>query len=434
MIIGIDLTWLEVLNRSGGAFNYAVRLTNALVNYTDESVVAITNPQLMNFFTDLQGKTNFKLVRCDSELHFNGIIAEERIDIIHAPRQDYTNVTLSVPMVNSLHDLQQYHFPNFFSDDALAYRDKYYRGSSEFSERIIVSYQHVKDDVIKYYGISSDKIDVCPVGMVEAVIIKNEAFEDIKNKYKLPCRYLLYPAATWRHKNHIGLFKALKIVREQYGIDIVLVCTGYQYQDYFPLLEQAVKDLQLDDSVLFLGYLPDSEIHVLVANASLIVIPTLYEAGSYPLLEAMAYGAPVICSNVTSLPDSIGDHRFIFDPTNNEDMAYKIAIMLSSSQLIEDNKRNSIKRTNINRWDSIIRYYIASYERAIASFNNNRRKVLVDKCIATYEMQINQCRLQLVEATNEKNALEQQLQKINDSQNSLPLTSKFIQVVKKLLK
>jgi len=429
MVIGIDLTWLRSLNDSGGAFHYATRLTHALVTYTDETIVAIVNSQLVNAFIDINGKSNFKLIISDSPYEFNAIVAAEKLDIIHSPRQDFLNISLLVPMINTLHDLQHFHFPEFFDDEALNYRDKYYRGAAEFSERVIVTYQHVKDDIVKYYGIPSEKIDVCPVGMVEHLPVDSEKFTHVKQKYSLPNRYLFYSAACWRHKNHVGLIRALKVVREIHGINISLVCTGYHHLDYFFQIEQTIKELQLEDSVQFLGYVPDVEMPILLTNATLVVIPTFYEAGSYPLFEAMAYGVPVICSNVTSLPDTIGDRRFVFDPNNVDEMASMISLMLQSPKLMEENRLNSFQKTQSGQWDSAVHAFVSSYKRAVKSFRENRSKLYVEQCVKSYESEI--CRLQqlLANISDQKNVhCVQSLKK-----RSL-IIDKFLLLIRKVLK
>lgn len=387
MVIGLDLTWMSDTNGSGGAFHYALRLTHALVIHSDEFVVALVNPYLSDLFSELQIHHNFKVVTIHSPDDFNFIIRRENVEVIHRPVQEFDNVTLSVPMINSLHDLQQFHYPDFFEKSVLDYRETYYRGAAEFSERIIVSYQHVKEDIVKYYGIHPGKIDVCPVGLIEPKPINLEHASTVKQKYGLPDRYLFYPAAAWRHKNHLGLIKALSFMRDHYGVTIPLICTGYQCPDFFPEIERAVAELQMESSVRFLGYVPDGDLPVILTKATLVVIPTLYEAGSYPLFEAMAYRTPVICSNVTSLPETIGDSRFIFDPTKTESIADLVVSMLNSPQLINANIQNSSSKLKTGGWETAVKPFLISYKNAIESFNNRKSRVYIDKIINSYEAQ-----------------------------------------------
>ncbi len=99
--------------------------------------------------------------------------------------------------------------------------------------------------------------------------------------------------------------------------------------------------MKLEEEVKFLGIIPESDLISLYKLTKLVVIPTLYEAGSAPLYEAMRYGTPVICSNVTSLPETIGNDEFIFDPENVEEIAGKIKLGLSDSDFRKRNVDNS---------------------------------------------------------------------------------------------
>ena len=96
-------------------------------------------------------------------------------------------------------------------------------------------------------------------------------------------------------------------------------------------------------------------------NARLVVIPTLYEAGSGPLYEAMRYGIPVICSNVTSLPETIGNEDFIFYPNNSEEMLKKIKLGLFDEEFRKRNIQNSEEKMSkfrqINFYDNFVEAY-----------------------------------------------------------------------------
>jgi len=373
MTVGYDVSWMNVANRSGGIFQYALMLISAIVEHTDITVVAVIGPTGIGIFDHLTERDNFRLVLMDSSSSFSEIIRAEMIDVVHTPMQWHYNCTLSVPMISTLHDLQPFHYPEFFSEEEIRFRETHYRKSAEFSEKIIVSFQHVKDDILEFFGIPPGKIEVCPIGMPPPKEVDRSRFSEVRDKYRLTGAYLLYPANTWRHKNHAGLLKALRTLHDKYMIRISLVCTGYTYDDYFPEIQRLIDELDLKDYVNFSGYIPEEELLLLLANATLVVIPTLYEAGSFPLMEAMTQGVPVICSNVTSLPDTIGDLRFTFDPHNADEMAEKIAVMLTDDNLLSENKANSQKKVAESRWDKVITTFVETYAKAIDQFKHKKQ-------------------------------------------------------------
>ena len=87
--------------------------------------------------------------------------------------------------------------------------------------------------------------------------------------------------------------------------------------------------MDLNNQVKFLGLVSEEVLYSLYKNTTGVVIPTLYEAGSFPLIESIYLGRPVICSNVTSLPETIGDPRFMFDPTKINDIQEKVRMLWS---------------------------------------------------------------------------------------------------------
>jgi len=397
MKIGLDLTWVTIDNQCGGVFQYGLRLVTALSIYSDNLIIAIISEGCESLFDHLRAYDNFHLVTKNYSSLLESIVLQEGIEVIHTPIQHHVNYTLSVPMITSLHDLQPFHFPEFFTPEEREARNTYYRRSAEFSERVIVSFQHVKDDIVRFYDIPPEKIDVCFQGMPEIKPVIPDHIEAIKHKYGLPDKYLFYSANIWRHKNHIGLLRGLKLLHEKYDISIQLICTGYQYPDYFPEVESVVKELELSDKVRFLGYLPEEDMPVILSGATLVVIPTLYEAGSYSLMEAMVLGVPVICSSTTSLPDTIGDLRFVFDPNSQDEMAEKMALMLTDEHLCKENVVNSREKVREATWARGVNSFEASYRKAIDDFAEKRQNRWYSDWAANYEFLENEKKQQLVE-------------------------------------
>ncbi|MCZ2222798.1 MAG: glycosyltransferase, partial [Chitinophagales bacterium] len=210
-----------------------------------------------------------------------------------------------------------------------------------------------------------NKINVCPPPFSENWFTtkKETDWQSLEKKYSISKKYLLYPAATWPHKNHLRLLEAFKEVQRRIP-DIKLVCTGNK-TNYYSSIENKIKELEIENSVKFFGIVPEEDLIGLYKNTSLVVIPTLYEAGSGPLYEAMRYEVPVICARTTSLPETIRDERFIFDPKNTEDLANLVDKMLTDDKLREGNLLNSKNRmTELSKFDyfesfrNIYKYFI----------------------------------------------------------------------------
>jgi glycosyltransferase involved in cell wall biosynthesis len=275
---------------------------------------------------------------------YRNILESEDVSIFHVPVQYSPIYECKIPVIITMHDLQEYHFPEFFTPGKRRHRVINNNKAIYDSDHIIVSFRHVKDDIIQYFKIDGNKISICPPPFAESWFISKDecSWNDLSEKYGIRKDYILYPAATWKHKNHLTLIRALKMLVDD-GIEIELVCTGNK-TDHYKNIREFVEELQLSEKVHFLGIVTEEELIGLYKNTRLVVIPTLYEAGSGPLYEAMQYQVPVICSNVTSLPETMNNAEFIFNPNDTESIANKIKSGLKDVNFRKRNIKNSKER------------------------------------------------------------------------------------------
>lgn len=304
------------------------------------------------------------------------LIYDLKLDVIHFPFQCFPIYLYywNIPTLITLHDLQQEYYPDFFNEKQLKYRNIYYKKSAVECDHILVSFRHVKEDIIKFYDIPSEKITVTSLGIENRFkhidVIKKD---DLFNKFNIKNNFIFYPAQTWKHKNHIKLLDALVILRDKYKRKVYLICTG-NMDGNFKNIREYIDKKKLNEQVSFFGFVSMAELYSLYIYSDLVVIPTLYEAGSFPLIEAMSLKIPVICSNVTSLPETIGDNRFVFNPNNEIEMAKMILDMLENKELRSLNIENSKKQVQRFNWGNIINNFIYGYQKAIDNFKGKRRK------------------------------------------------------------
>lgn len=367
----------------GGVQQYIEKLSKALVTESHEEIHIITNRKFYDeYFINLKKYNNFYSYLCENdEFEIKKIIYSINLDVIHFPFQCFPYYYWNIPTVITLHDLQQEYFPEFFSEQELNYRLVNYKKSAEMCDQIIVSFKHVKDDIIKFYKIPENKVSIAIPGIKS----RNELIEknklDIHNKYNIHDKYILYPAQTWKHKNHLRLLEAIKLLRSKYDKNIHLICTGRK-NDFYIEIERYIFENGLQQSVTFLDYIPLEDLNYLYLNSELVVIPTLYEAGSFPLFEAMTLNVPVICSNVTSLPETIGNKKFIFNPYDAKQMANLIENMLENELLRKENIKNSKIQISKYEWKDRINDFLDAYKIAIRNFRiYNQYKKLYKKKI-----------------------------------------------------
>ncbi len=288
-------------------------------------------------------------------------------DVIHHPFTALKPCGLDIPSVLTFWDMQHEFYPEFFSKKNIKLRKKYYALSAKEATRVIVSAEFTKRCLVEKYDIDANKIDVVYTGYgSEYKVLKDtENLEMVRNKYKLNAPFILYPAATWPHKNHRALLHALKLLRERYCFDGQLVLTGVAMQSQNEILS-LIESLGLSSHVKVLGYLPYEELPFLYNLAQFMVFPSLFEGFGIPLVESMACACPVVCSNVTTMPEVVGDAGVMFDPHSVEEMVEAIWLVWSDEGKRQQMGHLGLKRASMFNWSETARQTMAVYQKALS--------------------------------------------------------------------
>lgn len=283
-------------------------------------------------------------------------------DVVHFPYQSF--VRCSLPMIYNPHDLQHLHYPQFFTQQQIAWRETIYPAGCRYAQAIAAESQWVKDDIVRHYGIDPGKIYVIPRGSPTELYkpITDKLLMDVKQKFRLPQTFALYPAQTWPHKNHIRLLEAIKLLRAQDGLCINLVCTGKK-NDFWPTIEKRIRELKLEERVHFLGFVSPTELRALYHWAQFVVFPSLFEGGGFPVLEAFREGTPVTCSAVTSLPEYGGNAVLLFDPSSVESIAEAVRRMNTEPELRATLRERGSERIRLFKWERTVKVYRALYRK-----------------------------------------------------------------------
>jgi glycosyltransferase involved in cell wall biosynthesis len=284
-------------------------------------------------------------------------------DVLHFPYQEY--VASRVPSVYNPHDLQHLHYPEFFTRDVLEWRAGIYPAACRAAHTVVVASSWVRDDVVMQFGLSSEKVQVIPFAPPTQAYPEPsvEVLDRVRGTHRLTEPFAFYPSVTWPHKNHLRLLEALARLRDHRHLLVRLVCAGYQ-NEFWPTIRRRIQELRLEDQVTFVGFLSPGDLRAFYRLAQFVVVPTLFEAASGPLIEAWQDGAPVACSNVTSLPEQAGDAALVFDPFSVDEIAAAVEQMATDAALRESLRRRGSRRLKDFSWDRTARAYRAVYRRA----------------------------------------------------------------------
>ena len=285
-------------------------------------------------------------------------------ELVHFPTQRFT--VCALPTIYNPHDLQHLHYPQFFSPSELAWRETIYPAGCHFARTVIVNSQWIKDDLIRQYRVAADKIQVIPEAAPTQAYPEPtpESLARLQACHQLERGFALYPSVAWPHKNHLGLFEAIAYLRTERNLRVPLVCTGARHEASWPAIAERLKALGLDSQVKFLGFVPAEDLRGLYRLATFLVLPTLFEANSLPIFEAWAEGLPVVCSNVTALPEQVRDAAVLFDPHDPVAIAEAMRALAVDSRLRQELRARGSQRLRDFDWERTARAYRAVYRRA----------------------------------------------------------------------
>jgi glycosyltransferase involved in cell wall biosynthesis len=259
------------------------------------------------------------------------------LDAIHFPLSVMLPLVSSPPAATTILDLQHEFLPENFPRWELAYRRALYGASARRSRIVIAISEHARETLIERLSFDPHRVRTIHLG------VDFERFSSTETPRE---SFLLYPANAWPHKNHQRLFEAVALLRREHR-DLRLVLTG-EHDD-------------VPDFVDARGRVSQDELVDLYRRASALVFPSLYEGFGQPVLEALACGCPVACSDLPPLREVAGDAAVYFDPHDHESIAS------ATLEAISRGGASGPARAAPFTWDECARRHDAVYRELTAA-------------------------------------------------------------------
>ena len=365
MRIGIDARL--VYYSQAGISQYTLRLIQRLAEIDRENEFIILQSRKDKHI--IVDKPNFKRVSLWTPSHhrleqysLRAEIAGIGLDVLHSP--DFIPpFRRNCKSIITIHDLAFLLYPHFLTRESARYYGQIDQAVKRADHIIAVS-ESTKQDTIHLLGAPEHKITVIyeSANPIYRPVNDQEIIRQTKSKYHITGDFILFVSTIEPRKNLPTLLKAYRQLLDSYKAEVKLAVVGrrgWLSEEVFTLVDE----LRLTDDILFLGRVPVEDLLHLYNTAQLLVQPSFYEGFGLPPLEAMACGTPVVVSNVSSLPEVVGDAGLLVDPENASEITVAIWRVLTDETLREDLIAKGFKRAQCFSWEKTALQTLELYRR-----------------------------------------------------------------------
>jgi len=295
-------------------------------------------------------------------------------DLVHIPL-NRVPLLMTKPYVVTIHDMANLFYEEAAGNLRMQLRRWRFRRGLVRANRVIAVSDATRRDVENHMRVPAARVRRVynapdPGFRVEGAACDVEQQQRIMERYQIHYPFLLYAGNIRRHKNVPRLVEAFAVVRDQLQAhplykDLRLVIIGDTISQY-PAVRQTVIKSRVEPVVRFLGFVPFETLRCFYEMAAAFVFPSRYEGFGLPPLEAMACGAPVIASNVSSLPEVVGDAAILVNPENVFDIARGIREVLLDPELREQLIVRGRAQARRFSWERTARQVLEIYQEAAA--------------------------------------------------------------------
>lgn len=367
-IPSIAIDGRELTNKGTGIGRYTENLIKHLLKIDKQTrYYVLTNGKniYLGKHKNLTVISSKKMKRRTWETRFvPQIMKKYKVNLFHNTRSGNTFFeVLDIPYVTTVHDIIPLKFEEEFPQKTVERWKNSFSPYVDGAKHIISISKKTSEDLVGFTGIDERKISLIYQGIdsKNKRISKEEARLLVKQQYDLEQPYILTVGRSQHYKNIKALIKAYSILPDEIRKKVKLVITGNGAENY----KLMINELSLQEDVKLLGYVPDQFLPILFSASELFVFPSLYEGFGLPPLEAMAYGVPVISSNMDTMVEVLEEAAIYFDPNSPDEMAEKIKLMLTNPSLCIEMGEKGLEQAKKYTWEETARQTLQVYQSVL---------------------------------------------------------------------
>jgi len=343
MRIGIDASRAFQKNRTG-IEEYSYQIIENLMNKLEghRVILYIRENQKIDFKLPNNWKTKvIKWPYLWTQIGLSLELLFHPVDILFIPAH-------TVPIIHPentavvIHGLEYEFCPKAYSFWGRIYMRVAIKNSCRWAKKIIAVSKNTKKDLINLYKVSEDKIKV----VYNGVSINNQ---DTRNDNR-NIKYLLFIGRLEERKNILGIVEAFGILKEKYKIPHKLVLAGnpgYGYENS----KLKIQNSKFRNDIVLKGFVSEDEKYSLLKNADVFLFPSFYEGFGLPIIEAQSAGAPVVTSNISSMPEVVNASAILVNPNSSQEIAEATFRLILNENLRNDIIRRGFENVKRFSWD-----------------------------------------------------------------------------------
>jgi glycosyltransferase involved in cell wall biosynthesis len=345
--IGLNLLWLAP-GVVGGSENYATGLMKRLLDRDDIDITAFVLPEFAAAYPDLAAKLTLVVAPLPDGRH---VVRRVGVENGWLPRKiRIANLDLThhlggvIPALCrgraavTVHDLQYLAYPEYFSAAKRRYLEATQGPSLRRADIVMAISEFTRADILSRFDIDETKVVVVPPAVEIGPASTIAERLAVRESLGLQDDFIIYPAATYPHKNHLTLLRAF--ARVAAGREITLVLTGATGAGAWGSaistgseIESLAIELGIAEKVRLLGFLPRPQLLALYAEATMLAFPSRYEGFGLPVVESMAAGCPVLAADAAALPELVHGGGLLIDPDDIDAWAQQMERVLDDASL-----------------------------------------------------------------------------------------------------
>jgi len=380
--IGIDIRLIGK-KRTGDEvviFNLVKNIAQIDANNEFELFTDITDEKILKEISEqlgIVGKNNFKIVSLPAKNKFTWnlwtlpkYLRQNPVAVYHTQYITPWFVPKKIKIVTIVHDISFNFFPQFIKFSDLFFLKALIPISLKRSDRLVGVSQFTRDEIIKFYNINPEKVDYIYDAVGDEFLnspageeVSEEKIAEVRKKYDLPEKFILYMGTLQPRKNIPQLIEAYAATKNKLGGIKLVICGNRQAYNFDKKIDETVAKNNLSEEVFFPGYIDEKDKRFVFAAAQAFIFPSLYEGFGIPVLEAMSQKIPVLASGIPSLKEIAQNSALYFDTTSIADFSQKLYDICVNNDLRARLIQSGMARISFFSWKNSAQKMLAIYRK-----------------------------------------------------------------------